>query len=102
TAFPSVPRVHLEDAVWFLSCPRQADVERDRFAAAHVHLGREGLVPFLADLDAMAPAGHLHDETIVASRTTPALAVDEHIGVGRLDPDRQRRTLPVARPRGRA
>ncbi len=62
----------------------------------------KGWYPSLRTSMLMAPVGHLHEETFVAVRPTPAFTVDKDVGAGRLYLDHQRRAVRITRPGGRA
>ena len=82
-----------------LSFPWQADVERYGLAPLHIHLGGEGLVTLFPYLDAVPSVGHLHHQSLVARRTSPAFPVNEHVRFARLHPDEERCPLCVSRGR---
>lgn len=82
-----------EAAVWavvhiLLLLPRRADVDRRSPSSADVDLCRVATIAVPAHLDAVRPRRNLEDERFATCRPLPPLAVDQHIGVGRLHAER--------------
>src|SRR5689334_24763938 len=68
----------------------QADVQRRRLAATHVDVRDVRSEAGLLDLDGVPPLGQLDDDPLLALRRSPLLAVDDDVGVARLNANRQR------------
>src|SRR4030095_5242916 len=63
---------------------RQTDVDRRGLFTAHVDLRGVAAIPILPNLDAVRSSSELNDERFFG-RPWPALAVDQNLGVRRLD-----------------
>src|SRR5438093_3739576 len=78
----------------------QTDIERRRFLAPHLNICGEGLVPFFLNLNAVGAFRHFHDEAILSRRSLPRLTINQDVGAGRLNANRQRAVRRwIGRPR---
>src|SRR5687768_13763357 len=68
---------------------RQTDVDRRGLFATHVDLRGVAAIPILANLDAVRASCELNDERLFGG-PLPALAIDQDLGVRRLDTNRDR------------
>src|SRR6187401_3673050 len=68
---------------------RQTDVDRRGLFTAHVDLRGVAAIPILPNLDAVRSSSELNHERLFG-RPLPALAVDQDLGVRRLDTNCQR------------